>query len=1366
MKTPTRSQTHFCKRFLYRYFVPAERSVVFLFLYFTLSLALVLSSVYGRIHYSSGRILTARVAQQCKSPGADAVKNYNDAASSARTALEKLRTANLLVKSDADGIKADLEKVTADEAMVGQFAKVADLLEAGVVKSARFGPLKLPLADVKSKSKLLDQAYAAFKPCENETAPPDDVKKVLDNYRTLNTDIQEQQKVGDQLKTAIGTIQPKVQEFLALKLSSGSPGLAGRADKLAVLNEDPDPQTLRSALVKDLPDLAPTLSVRRLASPVTDRLSAALDPTKFTDLTGVISAKPSFSFADVDTRLKETLRKAPHWADLLVEASRQQEKNAEDAIAQAMRDPFHQGGAALTQATIADAAQKEFSTISDALRAVLTEIQRTDVPRPLAGEDLAQQTKKLSDSIPLLQTLNARLLQSIKQLNGNIPLDKSTWTMASVDLFYFDDVGRLVRVLSPNARLIGGNKTLQDNATAKRRELDQASQTLLNADAAVSDARQKVAKVEERVRLAENKVQAQSQADRDKLNKLNDAAAAADQRVIEAENRRKRLQSNQARAQDEFDDAQAAAQAAPDDATLKARRDSARRVLEATKQQVAVAQADEDSAKERATAAHGQVTAAGTSDQELADLKTELTNAKADLTKALSDREAATAAQRTAITSAFLAAQAENFAFAQARDNAPFWTNLPDTSTSGTGSGTAPSAAPDSDPISRVLLFGFPDSRTLFIRGHRDDIDLVRQIVKEFDKPAGQAMMTLRTMEISSDGTADSAKRTLKFLDEMNDELNKTQEQIDGALRHLRDAINQQVDASVTDYRVTLENDEKRLRGESDAKINISRADPHDDKKRVEANLSINDLHRTQHRKKMNPEELESIAFYDPDVMKALGWHPELIDKLADTHFLNAVIPRPGHTVTLAQALIVLSLAKAENRTAVIAKLTLPGREPGEATRVPAFSSLRRFMGTDGKSADTLAFQSRLIEALRYNGITHVLESVETLVRADLDLKQTIQLKEATRSSAQTAEASRSINDEIAELNNDRTRLNEQNIAPMVKWLQGNTPNATPEQLRKRIEAALTDDNGMSSLLAAAMGLRRSARYRFSDANESAVNLTFRKFLEQVNRDLDNVYVKPAFRRINERLLKEHLGVGVIQETSILASNRLAARVDPKGSAQLAVGEEQNILQAAQQLVNLFGIAGKGLVNGATGNPAALAGGPAGGASSILTGAQSVLNALDQMPREAPPAVYGIATGNLFQVTPVIDPSGQALRFRFDFVSATQIREPNDTINPQLPRIERHSINTEVYLSDQQIRLISQFQANSRLGVAKRRSGGFPILNQIPGIREVPLIGWFIKTGGRAAQTQQSFIFCQTAMYPTLSEVLDVSVQSPTFTGF
>jgi hypothetical protein len=207
------------------------------------------------------------------------------------------------------------------------------------------------------------------------------------------------------------------------------------------------------------------------------------------------------------------------------------------------------------------------------------------------------------------------------------------------------------------------------------------------------------------------------------------------------------------------------------------------------------------------------------------------------------------------------------------------------------------------------------------------------------------------------------------------------------------------------------------------------------------------------------------------------------------------------------------------------------------------------------------------------------------------------------------------------------------------------------------------------------------------------------------------------------------------------------------------------VLEAARQLTNLLGIAGKSLATGATGNLAALAGGPLAPAATAIQTAQDVFGALDQLPRDARPTVYGIATGNLFQVTPVIDPSGQALRFRFDLVSATQVREPEDTIDPMLPRIERHSVNTEVHLADQEIRLISQFQANSRVGLPTRKSGGIPVIKDIPGVSVVPLIGWFVRRGGRNAQTQQSFIFCQTAMYPTLSEVLDVAVQSPTFTG-
>jgi hypothetical protein len=504
----------------------------------------------------------------------------------------------------------------------------------------------------------------------------------------------------------------------------------------------------------------------------------------------------------------------------------------------------------------------------------------------------------------------------------------------------------------------------------------------------------------------------------------------------------------------------------------------------------------------------------------------------------------------------------------------------------------------------------------------------------------------------------------------------------------------------------------------------------------------------------------------------------------------------------------VLSLASKENRKAIVDDLD--GAH---------FDSLRRFLGGDGMDAEILGFQAKLVEALRFNGITHVLELAEAKIRFLAELRVKIepfetqsdklgkqldelfrempgvpnelcsinrrltgpQLSQREREQLQrrVAEIKKQIgpdvihkvsivtekcdnDDKLFAIDND-IQLLERDRKAILSWLQGNTNGISPAILLDRIQNAIATKDDTSELFLQAVGLRRSARFRFTRANESAVNLTFRRYIEQVNRDLTEAYVKPTFRDLNMTLLNERLGVGVIQETSILASNRLVARVDPRGSAQLAVGQEKNVLEAAIQLTNLFGLAGKGLVSGASGNPLALAG--SGGASSVLSGAKTVLGALDELPREARPAVYGIATGNLFEVTPVIDPSGQALRFKFDLVSATQIREPNDTIDPMLPRIERHSVNTEVQLGDQEIRLISQFQANSRLGVAKRKSGGVPILKDIPGVSEVPLIGWFVKRGGRAAQTQQSFIFCQTNMYPTLSEVIDSSVRSPSFTG-
>lgn len=1313
----------------------------------------------------------------------DSIRRFKVAASAARSALEKLKLVSDPAKADADAINGALKKATIDDAMPGQFSQAAATLDNGVnSKDGRFAPLKSPSDAMATKSKALDQAYASFKTCENDSEASDAVKVVLADYKALNSDIQDQLKVGKQLATAVQAIPVKLKDLLAVTQASGQDGLAGKVKSLAALLDTLTPQTLRTELAKRLPDLALGLRLRRTLPIISDRLTDALDPSKHSDLQNVVT-KPDFqsSLKDLTDQLTAALKKVPGWAKQSAEAARQEQIASQAALLQAGRDPFHQANEALTRAAVTDVASKDFGKLAAPFQEALLETQREDVPKGVLPADfLSLRIKEISDNLTLLQVLTARLARTAQQLNGDLPVDKSTWTMASVDLFYFDNVERLIRVLSPTARYIGGREDLQREAKTARDTLQRASQDLSNADAAVTDARDRVATLEEQLRQAQISTKNAIEQQRREIAAAKDTAREAKEnsRVLTA--RRERADTLKTQAQTRFNDVDAEAKAKPTDAAAQARRETARQTLEQAELDASDAKSAEGKASKDAEDANTAATEAATAhSQEIADLKQQVTDAKNDLKAAITKRGEVAGAQRTAIKDAFLAAQVENFAFAAARDNAPFLTNLPEPArpapaVSGPAAPanppTSPVTYPESDPISHVLLFAFPDSKNIFIRGPRDDIDLVRQIIKEFDQPEGQAMMTLRTIEVSSDGTKGGANRALKFLSKMDEDVDGAQTQVETAISALRDEINKQVAVAISSYTSMLQNQLAPLNQRLAAATPAQQA------------LLQRQIDSINSRLTRRPEEIESIAFYEPQVLASLGWRDELIDRLADTRFLNAVIPRPSRTVTLAQALIVLSLATNGNRKAVLEgtkKLVAQPRDNDQKV-VDPFFSLRRFIGEEGDSADILGFQTKLIGALRFNGITHVLEGTEALVRADLGLKQA---KAEGQQRMQEYQAStiagmieldfsklrlvemRDLNLELARLDSVGVAI-KSNLDAMLGWLQGSGPNADPVSLRQRIERTIKDDNGTSLLLLEAVGLRRSARFRFSQANESAVNLTFRRYLEQVHRDLNDVYVKPAFRRLNERLLKEHLGTGVLQETSILASNRLGARVDPRGSAQLAVGEEQNLLEAARQLTNLLGVAGKSFATGITGNPLSLAGGPAAPAFSTLSGAQSVLNSLDQLPRNDRPTIYGIATGNLFQVTPIIDPSGQALRFKFDFVSATQIREPENTIDPQLPRIERHSVNTEVHLANQEIRLISQFQANSRLGLPTRKSGGIPILRYIPYLNEVPLIGWFVRRGGRAAQTQQSLIFCQTAMYPTLSEVLDLAVQSPTFTGF
>src|SRR5262249_47490528 len=178
----------------------------------------------------------------------------------------------------------------------------------------------------------------------------------------------------------------------------------------------------------------------------------------------------------------------------------------------------------------------------------------------------------------------------------------------------------------------------------------------------------------------------------------------------------------------------------------------------------------------------------------------------------------------------------------------------------------------------------------------------------------------------------------------------------------------------------------------------------------------------------------------------------------------------------------------------------------------------------------------------------------------------------------------------------------------------------------------------------------------------------------------------------------KNLHVGVLQRTSVLATNRLVARVDPRASAQFALGEEQDILQSIMQLGEIY-------------------------LAAQTAGVFGTLNVLNAQKREPPPEIYSLNTGSEFKVTPIFDPSGQAMRFKFDYVAGTRIQEPDGTTNPQLPRIERHTVNTEVQITNMELREISRFESNARLGIPTQYWGGIPILKDIPYVRPyIPLL--------------------------------------------
>src|SRR5262249_25234953 len=232
-----------------------------------------------------------------------------------------------------------------------------------------------------------------------------------------------------------------------------------------------------------------------------------------------------------------------------------------------------------------------------------------------------------------------------------------------------------------------------------------------------------------------------------------------------------RLTSKQSDAQSNFEELSQGSKENPGDPIAKAKADAAKKRVDDLSAQLTQARETNTNAQKDNDAAQQRL-------QAVQDEKDGLPAQIAEAKEALSQAQAAVAQKRKA---SFLAAQEESEAFAFARDHASHLKTRP------IGSST--------DPARRVEIYGFDDSKFVFLRGRESDIELVKKIIAGFDQPAPQARVTLWSLELNSVGSNlrnnDATRRFNRALGAIENDLATLRALNAASLSLLRDSINE-----------------------------------------------------------------------------------------------------------------------------------------------------------------------------------------------------------------------------------------------------------------------------------------------------------------------------------------------------------------------------------------------------------------------------------------------------------------------------------------------------------------------------------------------------------------------------------------------
>ncbi len=287
----------------------------------------------------------------------------------------------------------------------------------------------------------------------------------------------------------------------------------------------------------------------------------------------------------------------------------------------------------------------------------------------------------------------------------------------------------------------------------------------------------------------------------------------------------------------------------------------------------------------------------------------------------------------------------------------------------------------------------------------------------------------------------------------------------------------------------------------------------------------------------------------------------------------------------------------------------------------------------------------------------------------------------------------------------------------------------------------------------------------------AAADDMIKRFVTVLEDDLEHFLVAPTLRAMRETVSTDKIQFGSFQSTSLLASNRGVARFDASAVATLGADPDAGAeaIRVAQQLGDL---------TGALGGAAGKVGGAAPFAAPLIRaatdpgtredklwklGGLGLLGAALLLPDDdqPPAALYSITSGGQFKVTPILDPTGQALRFDLDYSLVTRVQEPANGTGVELPKVERQSLNIPVQVSNLEFRRVAGFEANTKVGVPPQRFGGLPFFKSLPVFKDIPLIGYFARSKGTPQARQQTYVFVQSSLYPTVSDIVGLLVDAP-----